>query len=182
MKKNSTAIYRTLLREAWRLTWQRKTLWFFGIFAAIISTGGVFDVAATGLRRIQVGGSFLHQLLSSTFVGYTMFGTYVRQAQTLSTFQIGGIIFCVVLMSAGAIFLAVLSQTALIHGIKSPTHEHPNIIQKRAHDHIGRIFILDILTKFAGALLVAVTLLPMFWYVTTASANSFLTTLSLIHI
>ncbi len=176
MKKNSTAIYRTLLREAWRLTWQRKTLWIFGIFAAIISTGGVFDVAATGMRRVQVGGSFLHQLLSNTFVGYSLFGTYVRQAQTLSTFQTGGIIFCMVLISAGLIFLAVLSQTALIHGIKSPTHEHPNIIRKRAHDHIGRIFVLDILTKLAGCLLVAFTMLPMLWYLTTASSNSFLFT------
>jgi hypothetical protein len=162
--KNSTAIYRTLLREAWRLTWQRKTLWFFGIFAAFVSTGGVMDVATTGIRRVQVGGSLLQQLLDTSFSGYTQFGRYVAQIQIFGSFQVAAMIIFMTLITIGLLFLAVLSQTSLIHGIKASTHEHPNIIRKRAHDHLFRIFSIDVLTKAFGAILVSVTTLPMLWY------------------
>ncbi|MCX6714455.1 MAG: hypothetical protein NTX72_01435 [Candidatus Uhrbacteria bacterium] len=171
--KNSTAIYRTLLREAWRLTWQRKTLWIFGIFAAFVSTGGVMDVATTGIRRVQLGGSLMRQLLDTSFSGYTMMGQYVGQLRTFGSFQIGAMIICMMLIVIGLLFLAVLSQTSLVHGIKAPTHEHPNIIRKRAHDHLFRIFAIDFLTKILGAILVCVTTLPMLWYYTQHSSYSF---------
>lgn len=162
--KNSTAIYRTLLREAWRLTWQRKTLWIFGIFAAFVSTGGVMDVATTGIRRVQVGGSLLQQLLDTSFSGYTQMGKYIAQMQVFGSFQIAAMIIFMTLILIGLIFLAVLSQTSLIHGIKASTHEHPNIIRKRAHDHLFRIFTIDVLTKVFGAILICITTLPMLWY------------------
>lgn len=159
--KNSTAIYRTLLREAWRLTWQRKTLWIFGVFAAIVSTGGVFDVATTALRRAQLGDSFSHQIISSCVRGYSVFGSFIYRAQTFGTMQSLAAIFFVILICAGGIFLAVLSQTALIHGIKSPAHEHPNTIRKRAHDHLARIFVVDVLTKTSGVVAIIIAALPL---------------------
>lgn len=159
--KNSTAIYRTLLREAFRLTWQRKTLWIFGIFAAFVSTGGVMDVAATGIRRIQLGGSLIHQLLYTSFSGYSMMSQYIGQVRSFGTFQVGAMFICMILILTGLLFLAVLSQTSLIHGIKAPTHEHPNIIRKRAHDHLFRIFSIDVLTKIIGSILVCLTTFPM---------------------
>ena len=176
MKTNSTAIYRTLLRDALRLTWQRKTLWIFGIFAAFISTGGVFDVAASGLHRIQLGGSFLHQLLDTSFVGYALVSTYIGQIKALGSFTTAAIVFFMTLLILGAIFLAVLSQTSLIHGIKSERHEHPNVFRKRAHDHIGRVFLIDLLTKIAGGILVCLTTLPMLWFYTETTTYSFLVT------
>ncbi len=68
--KKSTSIYRTLLREAFTHTWQRKSLWIFGIFAGLISTGGVIEVALSGIKQVTTGGAFLQQLLDQTFVGY----------------------------------------------------------------------------------------------------------------
>lgn len=171
--KNSTAIYRTLLREAWRLTWQRKTLWIFGIFAAFVSTGGVMDVATTGIRRVQVGGSLFQQLLDSSFSGYTQMGKYIAQMQMFGSFQISIMVIFMTLIMIGLLFLAVLSQTSLIHGIKATTHEHPNIIRKRAHDHLFRIFTIDVLTKVSGAILVCVTTLPMLWYYAEFATYSF---------
>ncbi|OGL96808.1 hypothetical protein A2318_04135 [Candidatus Uhrbacteria bacterium RIFOXYB2_FULL_45_11] len=171
--KNSTAIYRTLLREAWRLTWQRKTLWIFGIFAAFVSTGGVMDVATTGIRRVQVGGSLLQQLFDSSFSGYTQMGKYIAQMQMFGSFQISIMIIFMTLIMIGLLFLAVLSQTSLVHGIKASTHEHPNIIRKRAHDHLFRIFTIDVLTKVSGAVLICITTLPMLWYYAEFTTYSF---------
>ncbi len=171
--KNSTAIYRTLLREAWRLTWQRKTLWIFGIFAAFVSTGGVMDVATTGLRRVQAGGTFLEQLLETSFSGYAIIGRFIGQLQAFSSFQIGATILSIVLIMIGLLFLAVLSQTALVHGIKATSHEHPNILRKRAHDHIFRIFSVNVLTKSVSVLLVCLTTIPMLWYYAQSGTYSF---------
>ena len=171
--KNSTAIYRTLLREAWRLTWQRKTLWFFGIFAAFVSTGGVMDVATTGIRRVQLGGSLWQQLFDTSFTGFSLLAQYIGQVRVFGSFQVAAMLIFVTLIFVGLLFLAVLSQTSLIHGIKAPTHEHPNIIRKRAHDHLFRIFAIDLGTKIVGSILVCLVTFPMLWYYLQTSTYSF---------
>lgn len=171
--KNSTVIYRTLFREAWRLTWQRKTLWIFGIFAAFVSTGGVMDVATTGLRRVQMGGSLWQQLIDTSFTGFALTGRYLAQITAFGTYHSVAMTICMSLIFIGLLFLAVLSQTSLIHGIKSPTHEHPNLIRKRAHDHLFRIFAIDFVTKVIGALLVCVSTIPMIWYYLQTNSYSF---------
>lgn len=179
--KNSTTIYRTLLREAWRLTIARKSLWFFGIFAAFVSTGGVMDVATTGLRRIQLGGSLPQQLFDTSFTGFALMSRYIGQIRVFGSYHLVAMLFCMALIFIGLLFLAVLSQTALVHGIKAPTHEHPNIIRKRAHDHLFRIFIIDLVTKISGAILVCALTFPMLWYYTqTASYNFFIAFLQIL--
>ncbi|MEK7452440.1 MAG: hypothetical protein AAB664_03805 [Patescibacteria group bacterium] len=167
MKKNSTAIYRTLLREAWRLTWQRKTLWIFGIFAALVSTGGVLDMAVSGVERLKFGGSYLNQIFQHTFIGSSLFRSAILYSQQIGTIQAVFMILFIVFICFGAIFLGVLSQTSLIHGIKSEEHEHPNIIRKRAHDHLFRIFLVDLVTKIIGSVLIVATTLPLIRFVST---------------
>ncbi len=172
-EKNSTVIYRRLLREAFRLTWQRKTLWIFGIFAAFVSTGGVMDVAATGIRRMSIGGSLFQQLLETSFPSYAFAGTYLGQIQVFGSFRLAAMGFFMVIIVIGLLFLAVLSQTSLIHGIKAPTHEHPNIIRKRAHDHLFRIFVIDAFTKIFTAVLITVTTLPALWFYASNTSYNF---------
>ena len=36
--------YRNILKQAWRLTWRNKYLWWFGIFAALLGNGGEFEI------------------------------------------------------------------------------------------------------------------------------------------
>ena len=36
--------YRTILKQAWSLTWRHKYLWWFGIFAALLGNGGEFEI------------------------------------------------------------------------------------------------------------------------------------------
>lgn len=174
MKRKSTMIYRSLLREALLLAWQRKTLWIFGFFAAFVFTGGVFDVAMTGLKRISFGGSILNRLFNASFGGYSYFGHLISQIKIVGTFGTASIIIFTTLIFIGLIFLAVLSQTSLIHGLKAVSHEHPNIIRKRAQDHIGRIFLIDIMVKMIGSILVIVTTMPFLWFYSNSSLLGFL--------
>lgn len=36
--------YQNILKQAWRLTWRNKYLWWFGIFAALLGNGGEFEI------------------------------------------------------------------------------------------------------------------------------------------
>lgn len=174
MKRKSPIIYRSLLREALLLAWQRKTLWIFGFFAAFVFTGGVFDVAVTGLRRINFSGSVLNKLFNVSFFGYGFFSNLVSQIKIIGTFGTAGIIIFTTLIFIGLIFLAVLSQTSLIHGLKAVAHEHPNIIRKRAQNHFGRIFLIDVMVKIIGSAFVIITTLPFLWFYSNSSLFGFL--------
>ncbi len=172
--KKSTEIYRPLIREALRLTWQRKTLWIFGTFAALISTGGVFDVAANGLQRIQASGSFLRQIFDSSFIGYALFGQYIRQFQNIGSFFSTTLFFFTTLIGIGLLMIAVLSQASLIHGIKQLEEKHPRIVRKEASVHVLSLFIIGAFTKIFSAVLIAITTLPFVWFYAQSSNHSFL--------
>jgi hypothetical protein len=36
--------YRPILKKAWHIAWRFKYLWFFGLFAALLGTGGMYNV------------------------------------------------------------------------------------------------------------------------------------------
>lgn len=131
------------------------------------------DVATTGARRVHLGGSLWQQVWETAFTGYSMIAQYIWQIQLFGNLHAVLMSFFLGLIFIGVLFLAVLSQTALVHGIKSPTHEHPNTVRKRAHDHLFRIFVIDVLTKLIGGLIVCLTTLPMLWYYTKTSTYSF---------
>ena len=171
-QKKPITIYRCIIRDAFWLTWRRKSLWVFGIFAAFISTGGVLDVATAGLHRIQSNGDFFAQMLKTSFVGFTLFGQYVRQFNAIGPVWTTILFVCTTLVGIGLVMIAVLSQASLIHGIKSPIKLHPRHIRKEASVHIWSLFTVDILTKIGSALLVSVSILPVWWFYTQATSIS----------
>ena len=38
------SFYRNILRQAWRLTWRNKYLWWLGIFAALLGSSGELEI------------------------------------------------------------------------------------------------------------------------------------------
>ena len=43
------SLYRNILSRAWKISWQNKYLWFFGIFAALLGNGGEYEILVRGL-------------------------------------------------------------------------------------------------------------------------------------
>ena len=58
-------LYRPILARAWQITKKFKGLWFFGFFAAIISSGGEYEIIARALYNPGNQG-----LLSTTVAGF----------------------------------------------------------------------------------------------------------------
>lgn len=52
-------IYRPILRDAFRLSWQEKRLWVIALFAGILLSGSVYDVIWRGLNALAPQASIL---------------------------------------------------------------------------------------------------------------------------
>lgn len=174
-KKKPTALYRTLIRDAWKLTLERKALWVFGIFAALITTGGVVDVALASLKKVRSGSNLLEQLFSSSFVGYDLFAQYVQQLHLLGPTRTSWLIAITTLCAIALFIMAIVSQAALVLGAKSKHTPEPYKIRKEALAHFWDLFVIAVLTKLFNAILIMLLTLPLvLLYIQTTTYNAWL--------
>src|SRR3989339_1095515 len=170
MKKKSTMLYRPLFREAWLLTWQRKSLWIFGIFAALISTGGVIDTVGATLQKVERTESLLHQLMDHSFIGYPLASEYIQQLTLLGTHRVG-LILCVITISVVALLIiSILSQGALLLGIGSKEPQEPYRLRRLAGNHFWSLFIVGILNKILMSILTLLMILPL-WLIAVSGST-----------
>jgi hypothetical protein len=52
------SLYRNLLAQAWKNTWEHKYLWFFGLFAAIVGASGELNLLFTSFDDTTTTGFF----------------------------------------------------------------------------------------------------------------------------
>lgn len=163
MSKKPTTIYRALLRDAWQVTWQRKSLWVFGIFAAFISSGGVVDVAISGLRHVTATGSLLEQLFERSFIGYAYASQFLLQLEKIDPNQFSIMLIMLTFVCVGLLFSGVISQAALIHGSGGDA-KHPLIVRRAILKHVWDVLFVDLITKIFSAILIIITTLPVLLY------------------
>ncbi|MBI2474889.1 hypothetical protein HYV69_00465 [Candidatus Uhrbacteria bacterium] len=179
MRRNkSTTIYRSLLRDAFSVTWHRRSLWIFGIFAGVISTGGVIDVAISGIRKATATGSLLTNMLDRTFIGYAYASEFILRLIQIDSKQVTlfitlGIVAIIALVACG-----VISQAALIHAAGNP-YKHPCEIRKHVFVFFWDIFLVNLITKVAYSLLITLLTLPVILFIQNNSA--FASTILFIH-
>jgi hypothetical protein len=182
--KKSTSIYRKLWREAWSLTWHRKEMWIFGIFTAVLSTGGVIDVALSSVNKMKRSESLLEGFLDSSFIGYELFSQYVAQLQVLGPGRVSYLLIAIVLAGFLIVFMALLSQGALILGIKSTKRTGAHSLREGARAHFWSLMIVGALNKIMMMVLIMLLTLPLFLYfistTTYSTALFFVTTVILV--
>lgn len=154
-------VYRPILRDAWKATWQHKSLWIFGIFAGLISTGGVVDVVFSGLQKATSTSSLLTQLLDRTFIGYAYASEFILYISRVNPTQVVAFITVGTIVSIGLIVCGVISQAALIHG-SGHTNKHPHEIRKHVIPHFWDVFFVDVTTKIIFFILTALLTLAFF--------------------
>lgn len=166
-EKKPVSFYRKLLRDAWQITWQRKRLWIFGIFAAAASTGGVMEVAFRSFRRIEQGRDFWEAWLDGSVVGLETAGQYIRQLQFLETGRVAIILSVLTLVGIILMIAISWSRAALIHGAAHDREKGFGKLLKESAEYFWPVFALNILTKFVTVTLVALTTLPLLLLVTS---------------
>lgn len=52
MFEKSVPLYRQIIREAWKIAWHKKVMWIFGLFSALIATGGALEIFSRNLNWV----------------------------------------------------------------------------------------------------------------------------------
>ena len=110
--------YRPLLKQAFRLSWENKYLWFFGVFAALLGNSSIFNIPFNRWQYIQNHATFL-EALKSLYQGGTLTNTVGSNFTSLfSNFSFSTLLGFLALLAVGLflIWLIVISQTALVSG------------------------------------------------------------------
>lgn len=154
-------LYRPFLREAWRLTWERKSLWIFGIFAALISTGGVVDVVWRTLEKVKQTESLLENLADTSFIGYDVAASYIGQLATLGPERVSFMVVVSTLLGILLVVMATLSQGALVLGLRAKTPRDPHELRGQAGEHFWSLFLVGLLNKLLMLFLVVLMTLPL---------------------
>lgn len=114
-------LYRTLFREALSTAWHHPRLWFLGFFAALLHTGGIYDVLLRSFNQLGeaaadrlVGASFTHGLMAWALQPMTEIGQSLGFLGTIGRLQ--GLLIILVLLgiTAGS---SVIAQGGLIYGL-----------------------------------------------------------------
>jgi hypothetical protein len=153
-------MYRKILQVAWKRTKERRHLWIFGFFAALLSTGGVADLTMQSLQQIRSSGRWLQQAFSGVFFNLETWTTYVRQLSFLEPTRVTLTLTAVILALLALVSLAVISQGALVYALtKRKSYSLKRAIRESAR-HFWSILGLNLVTKAAQFVLVLTTALP----------------------
>lgn len=111
-----SSLYQQTLSQAWSLTKKKKTLWIFGLFAALPGGAGGEYERFLNLQKFQDARNLILSLFEKGENGrswtefFTLFGNFFRSENIGGTLVIGG--FAVLL-----ILVSMISQGALVSGV-----------------------------------------------------------------
>jgi hypothetical protein len=141
------------------------------LFAALIGTGGVVDVAARNLRHVGFARDFYAAIVEGTFPGTGFFRLYVRQLALLEPSRATWTVSVLTLACVLFVILALLSQGALLasasHAQELPVREAVRAGRRKFFDLLS----LALLSRLASAVCVVLASVPLAYYLTTGSAQ-----------
>jgi hypothetical protein len=112
-------LYRDIIVQAFKSTWKSKYLWFFGLFAAILTGGGDLELIYRGFNQgsPQAVLPGLSRLAETSLFSLKSIGNIFRLAQDdfFAMFIALGVFLLVVAISLFLLWLALVSQGALVH-------------------------------------------------------------------
>ncbi len=174
-KRIFKSIYRELLRSSLIDAWKDRWLWPLAIFAALLHTGGIYDVILRSMHMVQVEGAALIKGGSSSAVLYGWANLTFQHGWLpfLGTLQsvIFSILFVLTLLA-----LSVIAQGALTFGIggrmrgKKPSFRECLTVGAHAFGKLAMLNIITIGTIWLSRLLL---LLP-YGYAQTRTSSTFI--------
>ena len=167
--------YRNLLKQAWKITWKHKFLWFFGLFATFLAAGGSIEykILDQNISQGLINGSLLNAglfaqsiyILKTLGLGFINLFSY----DILTIINVLTIILVCLTLVVTFIWLAVSSQAALVINVKkilSNTKKKEDILTIRnsltvGHKKFWEIFGLNVIIKIAANAILFLISLPL---------------------
>ncbi len=172
-KPKPTAIYRSLLSDAFRVARERKALWVFGLFAAILSTGGAWEMTAKSLHRLSALQLACAEAVRGTFGGTRMFGEIVQATLRQDPSFLNLLLTVGSATVIGSIIASVISQGALIAsvGARKISDSEAALAGTRS---FWDLLALNLLHKAAHVVLVLLASVPFLALVARPEAGAIL--------
>lgn len=167
-----TSIYRYILKQAWTITWQYRWLWIFGLFAAVLGNGGVFNILINNITSIQNQGVLITDLNSV----FTQGGSGALVASFIELFNNLNFVSILVLLLILALaifilYLAITTQAGLVSGaFRLYKNQAVNLKEswQRGLKKFWPVLWLNVLGKASIYILLVALGLPFFFlYVST---------------
>lgn len=167
MKRKPTAFHRHLFVEAWRLTWERKSLWVLGLFGGIALSGAVVEPVLSGLARVLGSADrwqYLHAEAAAAYVA--PLSESVRRLASLPPLSTQVWLTLSIIIAVAGIWFLVLCQASLLAGlIEKKPHRLVDLLWRGNHS-LWSLFVLDVVAFVTNALLLFMVAMPVLLYVT----------------
>lgn len=112
-------LYRKILSQALKITWRHKYLWFFGIFAAILGSGGEYEIlinSFSGDPKQAIFPALQKIAETGVFSGQTLINIgHIAQTDPLSLISLLAVYVGILALMVFLIWLAVISQSVLVN-------------------------------------------------------------------
>jgi hypothetical protein len=155
--------YLELLKSAAKIVWHHKYLWFFGIFAALLSNGEIYKISTgetsdffASWRKLQATGIFDSSIFPQiiNFAQYDPWGLLWRLL----------ILLAVAVLAVFIVWLAIVSQGALVNNIAKINLDKKTDFAdgfRCGRVNLWLVFFFKLLEKAVVLALILLTLLPI---------------------
>ncbi len=167
-------LYRPMLKQALRIAWRNKFLWFFGLFAVLFGNGGAYNLGFSNLKKVESQGMWLNNI-KAMVQNWSLKFSMIDLNDLWSSISLSGIflVLIIIILVVFFIWLAVISQGALIYGAAKATKELENKFNEVFKHGINKfwpVFLLDIV--FNAILLIILILLSLPFFILFMSTTS----------
>ena len=154
-----TMLYRPILRQAWKITWRNKFLWFFGFFVALWGNSGAYELIFSTPERLSWQKDFWLSLQNSLTAG--SFLIFLKSLPGLIS-QVDSLTLLIILILGSLIillfliWLSVISIGAIIQAVTQINKRRQitfHAAMRSGRQVWGRILSIFILAKLAIGLL-----------------------------
>lgn len=158
-------LYRKILSHAFSFSWQNKYLWFFGLFAAIVGSGG-YEIVGQSLSSSSVTVETLNELMATGAFNANFFHNLTKVAMEkplvlLAIFFMFSIIIAAVIF---VLWLATVSQAAIVNNFSLFSVKKETTFQvglKAGFKNFWKVFFLNLLEKIVILLVLMIVNLPL---------------------
>ena len=170
--------YRSLLRQAWEITWKHKYLWFFGLFATLVAGGGSWEyqIITQNLNQSMVDGSYFRLsgilALGEIVKNFCLGLVSLLQYDFWTVINALTILLLSLFLLAFFVWLAITCQAALVWDVKKIANSKKKDLTlsireglTAGHRYFWQIFSLNLLTKVLISFLLFIASLPLLFMV-----------------
>jgi len=150
--------YRTILKQAWKISWKNKILWFFGFFASLISFSAEFKVISRSLNQ-EIGLQTLNNIKLFLNTGIFSRNSWTNFIDLLkndpkSIFFLLLVFILIIGISIFFAWLSTVSQIGIINSVKNIVNEKKEKLTiknaiKNGNKKFWPVFLMNVMISLA---------------------------------